>query len=155
MDVYRINKEPYHTDPRSVIGSERYGGRWNPQGLGVLYTSRSPELSLLETIVHLPAISLAEIPRLWLSTLRLPEKPESILWIKASELPDYWKTGTLAETRSILSEWLLDPFCLGVAVPSVIIEQSYNILLHPAHPDFEEIELISQIQIPFDRRLVK
>jgi len=155
MDVYRINKEPYHTDPCSVIGSARYGGRWNPQGLGILYTSRSPELSLLETIVHLPPISLAEIPRLWLSRLRLPEKPEGIFWMKPSELPDYWKTGTLAETRSILSEWLLDPFCLGVAVPSVIIEQSYNILLHPAHSDFEEIELISQEIIPLDPRLAK
>lgn len=155
MEVYRINKEPYHADPCSVIGSERYGGRWNPQGLGILYTSQSPELSLLETIVHLPSVLLSEIPQLWLSTLRLPEDSRSIFWIKAAELPDYWKTGTLTETRSILSEWLLAPFCLGVAVPSVIMEQSYNILLHPAHPDFEEIEVMSQVKIPLDPRFIK
>lgn len=155
MDVYRINKEPYHTDPCSVIGSERYGGRWNPQGLGILYTSRSPELSLLETIVHLPPISLSTIPNLWLSTLRIPITPEEIFWMKLSDLPDHWKTGTLAETRSILNEWIFNPFCLGVAVPSVVIEQSYNFLLHPAHPDFEEIEVISQVKISLDPRFMK
>ena len=78
--------------------------------MGILYTSQSPELSLLEIIVHLPPVSLNEIPSLWLSTLQLPKKPDNIFWLKTSELPDYWKTGTLAETHSILSEWLLDPF---------------------------------------------
>lgn len=155
MNVYRINKEPYHTNPLSVIGSERFGGRWNPIGLGILYTSCSPELSLLETIVHLPSVLFSDIPNLWLSTLRLPVTLEDLFWMKVPDLPGYWKTGTLTETRSILNDWLFDPFCLGVAVPSAIIEQSYNILLHPAHPDFEAVEIIGQVKIPLDSRLVK
>lgn len=75
--------------------------------------------------------------------------------MQVSDLPEYWKTGTLAETRSILNEWLFDPYCLGVAVPSVVIEQSYNFLLHPAHPDFEDVKVISQVRIPLDPRFVK
>lgn len=155
MDVYRIIKEPYHDDPLSTIGSERNGGRWNPKGTGILYTSRSPELSLLETIVHLPHNSLKSVPILWLNTLRLPGKQDDVIWLKISALPSYWKTGTLTETRSILNEWLVEPVCLGMAVPSAILEQSFNILLHPAHPDFDKIEVIDQVKISLDSRLVK
>lgn len=153
MDVYCINKEPYHTAPLSVVGSQRYGGRWNPKGLGILYTSRTPELSLLETLVHLPPITLAEVPTLWLSTLRLPDTLETIFWLDPTQLPAHWKTGTLAETQSILTEWLLEPFCLGLGVPSAVMELSYNILLHPAHPGFKRIEVVGQRLLALDARL--
>ena len=153
MEVYRINKAPYHTDPLSVIGIRLHGGRWNPKGIGILYTSRTPELSLLETLVHLPPVTLTEIPVLWLSTLRLPDTPETVFWLDPAKLPAHWKAGTLAETQSILSDWLLAPFCLGLGVPSVIMELSYNILLHPQHPDFEKIEVIQQRQLSLDPRL--
>ncbi|MEZ0606933.1 RES family NAD+ phosphorylase [Fibrella sp. WM1] len=154
MDVYRINKAPYHTDPLSVIGSHRYGGRWNPKGRGILYTSRTPELALLETLVHLPPVALPELPQIWLSTLRLPDGPDTVFWLEAARLPTYWKQGTLAETQGILGEWLTAPFCLAIAVPSAILEISYNLLLHPQHPDFSQVELIRQQPIPLDRRLV-
>ena len=165
MDVYRINKEPYHTDPLSTIGSHRHGGRWNPKGVGILYTSRTPELALLEILVHLPPLTLSELPTLWLSTLRLPDLPnaengptepgETIFWINPGKLPWYWKSGTLAETQTILTEWLTEPFCLAVAVPSVILEESYNVLLHPQHPAFAQIDVVNQRPIPFDPRLIR
>ncbi|GAB4047937.1 RES family NAD+ phosphorylase [Spirosoma litoris] len=170
MEVYRINKEPYHTDPLSTIGSYQHGGRWNPKGVGILYTSRTPELALLETLVHLPPVTLSELPQLWLSTLHLPDLPNAestqqagkstkgnstIFWITPNKLPAYWKSGTLAETQTILTEWLIEPFCLAVAVPSVIMPESYNLLLHPQHPAFAEIEVISQRPIPLDTRLIK
>jgi len=153
MEVYRINKEPYHTDPLSVIGSYRYGGRWNPKGIGVLYTSRTPELALLETLVHLPPITLSELPQLWLSTLRLPDSPDTVFWLDRTKLPSYWKVGTLAETQTLLTEWLTEPFCLAVAVPSVIVDVSYNLLLHPGHPAFAQVKVVSQSPLPLDSRL--
>jgi len=152
MNVYRINKEPYHTEPLSVVGSHRHGGRWNPKGLGILYTSRTPELALLETLVHLPPLTLAELPQLWLSTLRLPELPDSVFWLDPALLPSYWKSGTLAETQMILAEWLNDPFSLAIAVPSVILDVSYNLLLHPQHRAYAQIEVINQVPIPLDSR---
>lgn len=153
MDVYRINKEPYHTDSLSVLGSERYGGRWNPKGQGVLYTSRTPELALLETLVHLPPVGLTDLPQLWLSTIRLPELTNAIFWLDRTRLPVYWQTGTLAETQSILAEWMVEPFSLAIGVPSAILDVSYNLLLHPSHPAFAQIAVISQQPIPLDRRL--
>ncbi|GAB3942300.1 RES family NAD+ phosphorylase [Spirosoma harenae] len=155
MDVYRINKEPYHQEPLSVVGSHRHGGRWNPKGTGILYTSRTPELALLETLVHLPPLTLTELPQLWLSTLRLPVEADSIFWLDPTKLPAYWKSGTLGETQTILTEWLQAPFCLAVAVPSVILEMSYNLLLHPQHASYAEVEVVGQSLIPLDSRLRK
>lgn len=159
MNVYRINKEPYHQDPLSVVGSYRHGGRWNPKGIGILYTSQTPELALLETLVHLPPIAYTELPTLWLSTLKLPTilsangEDETIFWLNSAKLPPYWQQGVLAETQTILNEWLAKPFCLAVGVPSVIIEESYNILLHPEHPAFSEVEVIRQRILSLDNRL--
>ncbi|WP_227699234.1 RES domain-containing protein [Spirosoma radiotolerans] len=39
-------------------------GRWNPPGVGILYTSASPELALLEQIVHLRSLPYSDLPRL-------------------------------------------------------------------------------------------
>lgn len=153
MQVYRINKEPYQDDPLSVIGSERHGGRWNPKGRGILYTSQSPELALLETLVHLPPVGLAELPRLWLSTLSLPEGAETVFWIAPDRLPAYWQSGTLVLTQGILTDWLNEPFCLALAVPSAIIDVSYNLLLHPQHPAFAEVAVVGQRPLPLDSRL--
>ncbi|GAB3552517.1 RES family NAD+ phosphorylase [Spirosoma fluminis] len=156
MEVYRINKEPYHTDPLSVIGSYRHGGRWNPKGIGILYTSRTPELALLETLVHLPPLTLPELPRLWLSTIRLPvDLDKAIFWLNPNRLPPYWRAGTLAETQTILTDWLLDPFSLAIAIPSAIIDTSYNLLLHPQHPAFAQVEVVAQRPLPLDGRLLR
>ncbi|GHB65510.1 RES family NAD+ phosphorylase [Persicitalea jodogahamensis] len=155
MEAYRLNKEPYHTDPLSVEGSRRHGGRWNPKGVGILYTSATPELSLLETLVHLPPLPLSELPGLWLSTLMLPDEPQTVFYLDAAKLPASWRTGTLAESQSLLMEWLLDPFCLGLGVPSIVMPLSYNILLHPQHADFKKVEVFAQRKFPLDPRLRK
>ncbi len=153
MEVYRINKEPYHTDPLSVIGSHRHGGRWNLKGIGILYTSRTPELALLKT---LPPLTLSELPQLWLSAIRLPDDPDNaIFWSAPDRLPPYWRTGTLTETQTILTDWLLEPFSLAIAVPSAIIDTSYNLLLHPQHPAFARVEVVAQRSLPLDGRLLR
>ena len=72
MNVYRILKEPYWDDPLSVIGAEITGGRWNPPGQGILYTATSPELALLETLVHFPKVVYKQLPRLRVFTLEIP-----------------------------------------------------------------------------------
>ncbi len=145
MDVYQISKERYHIDTfLATAGSESPAGRWSAQGQGILYTSRSPELALLELLGHFPLLRPADLPELWLTTIRLPEVEQAIFWIDPGRLPANWEVYPLSETQRLLTDWLTDPFSLAVAVPSSILSIAYNVLLHPDHPAFAQLEIISQ-----------
>ena len=146
LTVYRIIRDKYRHEPLSVEGSRLFGGRWNPQGVGVLYATSTPELGLVETLAHAPAIRYEELPRYWVFAL---EVPDDIRYYNREELPDYWQDDTYERTQN----WLKAPNQLGVAVPSVIVPLSYNIILHPAHILFEKIKIIAQEVQPVDRRL--
>lgn len=129
------------------------GGRWNPPHIGVLYTATSPALALVETMAHFPSIPYAQIPDLHLLTVRIPDDQEAIFWVNPLSLPAYWRTGTLAETQTVFMDWMESPFSLALAVPSAIIDVSYNVLLHPAHRLYKHVTLVQQSTFPFDQRL--
>ena len=86
--VYRLIKERFLSTPLSAEGARRLGGRWNPPGIGVLYASASPELALLEQMVHLRSLPYSDLPRLVLLTLALPEPPRLL---GVTELPENWR----------------------------------------------------------------
>ena len=154
MNVYRLVKEKWATEPLSVKGSmTNGGGRWNPPNIGLLYTAQTPELALLEVMVHLPMMAYAALPKFHLFTLAIPDDKGLVFYTEPSRLPAHWRTGTPDETQTIFSDWLSEPFSLALAVPSVIMDLSYNLLLHPAHPVFEQIEIIDQTVLPVHQRL--
>ena len=62
-----------------------YGGRWNPKGLSLLYTTESPALSLLEVLVH---INSRRIPEYYLVTI---DVPDSVRSYRIDELPTEWR----------------------------------------------------------------
>ncbi len=151
MDVYRILKEPYWYDPLSVVGAEIAGGRWNPPGIGILYTASSPALALLETLVHFPRIPYERLPRLRLFTLQVPD---DVRWIYPDLLPDEWTDPTAVSlTQAIFAEWLNQPADLALAVPSAVLAISFNFLLHPKHPRYKEIEVVGEEDVRLDKRL--
>lgn len=137
-------------DPLSVEGSRLFGGRWNPKGTGVLYATSTPELGLVETLAHAPAIRYEELPTHWVFSI---DVPDDIRYYRRDELPEYWQDETYERTQYWLTDWLAAPNQLAVAVPSVLVPLSYNIILHPAHPHFDQIRVLSQEIQPIDRRL--
>lgn len=148
--LYRIIRHKYRHEPLTVEGSRLFGGRWNPKGVGVLYATSSPELGLVETLAHAPGVRYEELPTYWVFSL---EVPDAIRYYSRNELPDYWQDETYERTQAWLHEWLLNPDSLGVALPSVLVPLSYNVLLHPAHPLFSQIRVVAQEIQPVDRRL--
>jgi RES domain-containing protein len=147
--VYRLVKERFIDSPLSTEGARRYGGRWNPPGIGILYTSASPELALLEQLVHLPTLPYQDLPRLYLLTLALPVPP-SVL----QDLSPKWReeAGFQANYKQLAS-WLRAPEVLAIGVPSAVVPESFNYLLHPLHPDYNRIEIISTSAFNIDPRL--
>lgn len=148
--LYRIIRDKYKQTPMSTEGSRLFGGRWNPKGVGILYATTTPELGLVETLAHAPAIRYDELPTYWVFSL---DVPDDIRFITRAELPEYWQDETYERTQLWLKDWLTLPDQLGVAIPSVLVPLSYNVLLHPAHPLFNQIQLIGQEVQPVDQRL--
>lgn len=52
--VYRSSTPQYatETDLLTGAGSQRFGGRWNPIGVAVVYASLTPEAALAEALAH-------------------------------------------------------------------------------------------------------
>lgn len=148
--LYRIIRDKYRHEPLSVVGSRLFGGRWNPKGTGVLYATSTPELGLVETLAHAPAVRYEELPTYWVFSL---EVPADIRYYSREELPTYWQDATYERTQTWLRDWLEQPDQLGIAVPSVLVPLSYNVLLHPDHPLYPNIQIVGQEIQPVDRRL--
>lgn len=150
LTVYQTVKAKYVTEPLATEGARLFGGRWNPKGYPLLYTTSSPALALVESLVHQPRVKYGKLPKLFLFTL---EVPENVTTYPPEELPDYWNDESYERTQWILRDWLSSPMTLVAAVPSVVVPMSYNYLLHPAHPRFGEIQVIKQEVFPIERRL--
>ncbi|PSR55876.1 RES domain-containing protein [Adhaeribacter arboris] len=147
--AYRLVKERFINSPLSTEGARRYGGRWNPPGIGILYTSASPELALLEQLVHLPALPYEDLPHLFLVTLALPELP-----VPLPELPPDWREEAEYQVNyQALAEWLANPKVLALEVPSAVVVESKNYLLHPRHLAYARVEVINTSPFNIDARL--
>ncbi len=149
MRVYRIAREKFIQD-LSGEGARLYGGRWNPKGRAVLYTSAHQSLAALEVLVH---TSFQYIPPdLNMLTLKVPDElPEKI--ISPKDLPGNWNE---YPAPSILGEigtkWLNENATLILKVPSVVIPEEWNVLLNPAHELFSEIKIEQVKDFTFDPR---
>ena len=151
--VYRLIKERFITMPLSAEGAQRLGGRWNPPGVGILYTSAKPELTLLEQIVHLRSLPHNDLPKLVLLTLILPETPRLTDLL---DLPSNWQDeADFSINHQFMANWLVKPDVLAVGVPSTVVPDSSNYLLHPAHPAFAAVTVARTSAFPKDTRLWK
>ena len=151
MFVYRIAKQKYIKD-LSGIGAKTVGGRWNPKGIAVLYTSTTASLSILEVLAHLPA---AYFPNnMSIATIELPDKLITSIDIK--ELPKDWnKIPPSTGIQHFAMNWISENVHLGLKVPSIIAPREQNLLINPLHPDFNLVKLITIEPFNFDTRLLK
>ncbi len=152
MQVFRIAKTKYIKDLTGV-GSRAYGGRWNRKGIGLIYTSESRSLAALELIVHAPA-SIAP-KHLSIITFDIPPqvKPKKL---DLAILPPNWRESPPPEELgSIGTDWALSRESLLLRVPSTIIENEFNILINPLHPDLKLLRLLKPEPFVFDERLFR
>lgn len=151
MQVYRIAKQKYIKD-LSGIGAKTVGGRWNPKGIAVLYTSTSAALSALEVLAHLPAAYFPD--DMAIATITVPD--ELVTTINIETLPVNWnKIPVPIEIQNFAVSWITEEKYLGLKVPSIIIPKEENLLVNPLHPKFGEIKLVDIEPFSFDTRLLK
>jgi RES domain-containing protein len=148
MLVYRITKSAHASDI-SGKGAALYPGRWNKKGTSVLYTSETPEIALLETIVHIPAMMTPELDIL---TIEIPENDFTLLG--KEDLPTNWfhfPAPTIL--TEIGQQWVDGSETLALRVPSSIIQTGHNFIINCNHRDFIKVKVIERKRFYLDTRL--
>jgi len=149
MKVFRLTKTKYAQD-LSGTGSEKWGGRWNSQGIPMIYTSQSRALCTAEIAVHSPMGSLPD--DYVLITLEIPG--HSIFILSHLQLPMDWKAIPPAQsTRKIGDQFFKDRKFLSMKVPSIIVQDEFNFLINPRHPRMKDVEIAAIEPFDFDARL--
>jgi RES domain-containing protein len=152
MFLYRIAKTVYIHD-LSGSGPRLYGGRWNPRGISVVYTSENRALAVLELFVHLSRTVIP--PNLSLATIEIPDTA-SKQEIAVKELPRHWRSFPAPpELAEIGASWIKSRNSLLLRIPSVIMPSEMNVLINPAHPETGGVRIKKGESYSFDERLIK
>jgi RES domain-containing protein len=150
MILYRIANCRYitHLDGE---GARIYGARWNSEGKAMVYLASSRALSVLEVLVHLPPIQIPD--NYCVIEVEVPDVEALIL--DATTLPDNWKDiSPPAILKQIGDRFLKDSKYLMMKVPSSVVEQEFNYLLNPVHPDMQKVKILRKQPFSFDGRLL-
>lgn len=150
MVVWRITLKK-HIAPDGE-GARRYGGRWNKPGTRVVYTSGTLSLAAIEYLVHVDSDIL---PDSLVSVQATIPESLAIETIFPSDLPTNWKDTIIPVTlQERGTTWVNSGKSPVLKVPSAIIDNEWNYVLNPSHPDFSQVTWNSGIPFSFDPRLL-
>ena len=150
MRLYRLIRAPWVRHALTGEGARRYGSRWNPKRVPMVYTASTLSLAALETLAHF-AIDTAPVDYVAL-TIRVPDS--AVERVANKQLPANWyATPPPAGCQQMGARWAAEAQSLGLAVPSAVVRSETNILLNPLHPDFAKVTLEKQEPFLFDSRL--
>lgn len=154
--VYRIQKKQFIDSVLTGEGARLNGGRWNPPGTPLLYTSTTPELALLETLVHLDGTPIRDLPPFVRISIEIPDAVEEVPII---DLPLGWDALKYPDSLPFFLLTKFSPLypALGFSVPSIVLKSSpsRNILINPLHPRMSEVKVVEVLVHEFDERLRK
>lgn len=151
MLVWRITRERYQA--LDGEGARLNGGRWNSDGVAVVYTSSTLSLAALEYLVH---VDIDDVPD-DLVALKI-EVPDDAVEeeVRLEDLPDDWRL--LEDDPACASkgdDWARGKRALLLRVPSAVIPHESNFLLNPAHPDAGRVRVLEVLPFAFDHRLLE
>ncbi len=134
-------------------GGLRFPGRWHTAGQRIVYCAPNPATALLEVLVH-SEISIDDLP-VNLRYLEI-ETPNALAIEEAntSALGMSWRSD-LAETRRAGDQWLRSGRTALLRVPSVIVPETWNVLINPQHPESRQAYVIRTHRHGIDSRLFR
>lgn len=147
MILWRVSNYP----TLDGLGGLYVSGRWHTKGHLIIYCTLNPATALLETLVHLE-IDAEDRPERF-QVLRI-EGPDalSIEEIKPNALPSNW-VEDIASTQNVGDVWLSEACSLLLKVPSVLVPETWNILVNPKHAEANLLKVTMTYEHPFDARL--
>jgi RES domain-containing protein len=150
--AWRIYKPKHAAAAFSGAGARDFGGRFNPKGVAIVYTSASVSLATLEMLVHLQSAELLQA-----YVLRHVTFDHALVRkITEADLPANWRANPAPpESQRIGADWVAAAESAVLQVPSVVITTESNFLLNPLHPDFKKLTFGKEEPFNFDPRLIK
>lgn len=152
MRAWRICKERFATTAFDGEGAFRDGGRWNSEGVRVVYVAGSAALATLEVLVHVSEPDdLHRIPY-----VLIPVDFEPDLVSEPSALPQGWhEDPPPVDAAAVGDQWVESQVSVLLKVPSAVIRSEFNYLINPLHPRFGELVIGPPEPFRFDSRLLK
>ncbi len=152
MQLWRLVKTRYAATAFDGEGARRYGARWSSPGTRVAYASSNSALAVLEVLVHLAGV--VALPSYSLVTASLPDA--LVEELASSALPADWRTSPVPpRVQAIGDAWVRSGRSLALAVPSAVVQGSFNMLINPEHPGFARFRVEAVAPFAFDPRLVR
>ena len=149
MVTYRIAQSKYAKDITGT-GAKLHGGRWNPKGAALLYTSEHKSLAALEVLVHFEREFVPD--DLQIITIEVPDKEIKNFSQKLFEEITIGKNTMLRFQEEGL-KWIKSNESLAIRVPSILIPGEFNVLINPEHPKFDsKISVLNIESFKFDER---
>ena len=137
--AWRICRRPFAD--LSGDGARLYGGRWNSPGRAVVYAAEAAALAVLEVRVHLD-LDWSLLPA---DYVLMAIELDSLTIESLAEMPD--------DPVGFGDAWLESRRSAVLAVPSILVPESRNLLLNVAHPESSKATIASIRPFAFDERL--
>jgi RES domain-containing protein len=126
--------------------------RWHTRGHEILYCAPNPATAVLEVLVHSEVREPEALTHHHFIKIDVPDDA-SRQKLDEAQLPTDWSQ-RIAVTRAWGDRWLREGQSVLLVVRSVLVPETYNILINPRHADAEHIQRLAVIPYPLDSRLV-
>ena len=150
ITAWRLVRAAFEASAFEGLGARDFPGRWNLEGLRMVYTAEAASLAVLEVLIGLNRQGFQD--DFVLIPVRLDEAIVEAL--PADSLPADWKAiPAPRSTRKLGSSWVRGRRSAALAVPSAVLPLETVYLLNPDHPDFASVEIGRPMPFSFDPRL--
>ena len=152
MRLWRICRRVHAAEAFTGEGARLFGGRWNSQGVRMVYTSPSLALAAIETFVHLePNLRPDDLVSIE------AEIPNDIVneRIDLKSLPRKWYERRDESLKTFGDRWISTGKTIALHVPSAAIRGEWNVLLNPEHSDFHKLKIEKPKPFDFDLRMFR
>jgi RES domain-containing protein len=147
VEVFRVVHRDQVQQAFTSSGN-RSGGRWTSEGVPAIYASMSPAGAVLEFIAHADGEKPIDLVLL---KGRMPGRNV----VTASALPAQWReTPYRDDVREYGNAWIAAGESLALSLPSVLCEQSRNLLINPGHENITQLIVEGAEPFTLDKRLL-
>lgn len=150
LRLWRLCRDIHAAKAFTGEGPFRYGGRWSPPAVAVVYCAESRSLAAMEILVHRLGTEVFRASR-WV--MIAADVPEALIE-KPTRVPEAWRgQSPIPTVQEFGATWVREGRSAVLRVPSAVVLGEFNYLLNPAHPDFSRITLGKPELFSFDARL--